>query len=149
MMHTEAIHFDKGLELNGFGWVANIWEAQMVHEFGKDLICDAMKMWVTGTKERWPDTHFVTFGEFGELWRKQYKSNDDWNYRFVERGSGLGDSYNNLEIKWFMNKEFRLALLRDWHTKNSRLTSSTLPVMICKPMNLPIPARRNRLRIGA
>ncbi|MCS3062204.1 DUF3863 domain-containing protein [Parabacteroides distasonis] len=76
-MHTEAIHFDKGLELNGFGWVANIWEAQMVHEFGKDLICDAMKMWVTGTKERWPDTHFVTFGEFGELWRKQYKSNDD------------------------------------------------------------------------
>ncbi|MFR8914038.1 MAG: DUF3863 domain-containing protein, partial [Parabacteroides distasonis] len=119
VMHTEAIHFDKGLELNGFGWVANIWEAQMVHEFGKDLICDAMKMWVTGTKERWPDTHFVTFGEFGELWRKQYKSNDDWNYRFVERGSGLGDSYNNLEIKWFMNKEFRLALLRDWHTKNS------------------------------
>ena len=110
VMHTEAIHFDKGLELNGFGWVANIWEAQMVHEFGKDLICDAMKMWVTGTKERWPDTHFVTFGEFGELWRKQYKSNDDWNYRFVERGSGLGDSYNNLEIKWFMNKEFRLAL---------------------------------------
>ena len=106
VMHTEAIHFDKGLELNGFGWVANIWEAQMVHEFGKDLICDAMKMWVTGTKERWPDTHFVTFGEFGELWRKQYKSNDDWNYRFVERGSGLGDSYNNLEIKWFMNKEF-------------------------------------------
>ena len=76
-------------------------------------------MRVTGTKERWPDTHFVTFGEFGELWRKQYKSNDDWNYRFVERGSGLGDSYNNLEIKWFMNKEFRLALLRDWHTKNS------------------------------
>ena len=149
MMHTEAIHFDKGLELNGFGWVANIWEAQMVHEFGKDLICDAMKMWVTGTKERWPDTHFVTFGEFGELWRKQYKSNDDWNYRFVERGSGLGDSYNNLEIKWFMNKEFRLALLRDWHTKIPRLTSSTLPVMICKPMNLPIPARRNRLRIGA
>ena len=22
-------------------------------------------------------------------------------------------------MKWFMNKEFRLALLRDWHTKNS------------------------------
>ena len=62
-----------------------------------------------------PDTHFVTFGEFGNLWRNQYKTNNDWNYRFTERGSGLGDSYNNLEIKWFMNKEFRLALLRDWH----------------------------------
>ena len=115
VMNTQSIHFDKGFELNKFGWVTNIWEAQMVHEFGKEFICNALEMWVTGTKERWPDTHFVTFGEFGNLWRKQNKTNKDWNYRFVERGSGLGDSYNNLEIRWFMNKEFRLALLRDWH----------------------------------
>ncbi len=114
VMHTTAIHFDKGMELNGFGWITNIWEAQLVYEMGKDLICDAMSMWVTGIKEKWPDTHFVSFGEFGEIWRKVHPDND-WNYRFEERGSGLGDSYNNLEIKWFMNKEFRLALLRDWH----------------------------------
>lgn len=115
VMHTQSIHFDKGFELNGFGWVTNIWEAQMVHEFGKDLICNALEMWVGGTKKQWPDTHFVTFGEYGNIWRNQHKNNDRWNYRFEERGSGLGDSYNNLEIKWFMNKEFRLALLRDWH----------------------------------
>lgn len=115
VMHTQSIHFDKGFELNGFGWVTNIWEAQMVHEFGKDLICGALEMWVTGTKKRWPDTHFITYGEYGDLWRAQHKNNDHWNYRFEERGSGLGDSYNNLEIKWFMNKAFRLALLRDWH----------------------------------
>lgn len=115
VMHTQSIHFDKGFELNGFGWVTNIWEAQMVYEFGKDLICGALEMWVTDTKKRWPDTHFVTFGEYGELWRAQNKNNNQWNYRFEERGSGLGDSYNNLEIKWFMNKEFRLAVLRDWH----------------------------------
>ncbi len=115
VMHTESIHFDKGFEFNKFGWVTNIWEAQLVYEIGKEFICDALKMWVGDTKKRWPGTHFVTFGEFGNLWRKHYKSNDEWNYRFVERGSGLGDSYNNLEIKWFMNKEFRLALLRDWH----------------------------------
>lgn len=119
VMHTQSIHFDKGFELNGFGWGTNIWEAQMVHEFGKELICNAMEMWVTDTKKRWPDTHFLSFGEFGNLWREQYKTNNDWNYRFEERGSGLGDSYNNLEIKWFMNKEFRLALLRDWHKKES------------------------------
>lgn len=35
VMHTEAIHFDKGLELNGFGWVANIWEAQMYMSSGR------------------------------------------------------------------------------------------------------------------
>jgi len=118
VMHTQSIHFDKGVELNGFGWVPNIWEAQLVPEVGGTFVCDAMEMWVKGTKERWPDTRFVTFGEFGTIWREHNKSNDDWNYRFEERGSGLGDSYNNLEIKWFMNKEFRLALLRDWHMKS-------------------------------
>lgn len=119
VMHTQSIHFDKGFELNNFGWVTNIWEAQMVYEFGKEFICNALEKWVSGTKKRWPNTHFVTFGEYGNLWRNQYKTNDDWNYRFEERGCGLGDSYNNLEIKWFMNKEFRLALLCDWH-KNTQ-----------------------------
>lgn len=115
VMHTQSIHFDKGFELNRFGWVTNIWEAQLVYEMGKDLICNALQMWVTDTKKRWPDTHFVTFGEYGNIYRNQHKTNNELNYRFEERGSGLGDSYNNLEIKWYMNKEFRLALLRDWH----------------------------------
>lgn len=115
VMHTQSLHFDRGFESNGFGWVTSIWEAQMVHEFGKELICDALETWVADTKRRWPDTRFVTFGEYGTSWREQYKDNSSWNYRFEERGAGLGDSYNNLEIKWFMNKEFRLALLRDWH----------------------------------
>lgn len=118
VMHTQSIHFDKGFELNKFGWVTNIWEAQLVHEFGQNFICDALKMWVGDTLKRWPDTQFVTFGEFGMIWRDHYKKNT-WDYRFEERGAGLGDSYNNLEIKWFMNKDFRLALLRDWH-KNGR-----------------------------
>lgn len=119
VMHTMAIHFEKGLELNGFGWATNIWEAQLIHEIGKEKICDALELWVSDTKKRWPDTHFISFGEFGTLWREKYKTNDDWNYRFEERGSGLGDSYNNLEIRWFMNKEFRLAILRDWHKRRS------------------------------
>lgn len=119
VMHTQSIHFDKGVELNGFGWVTNVWEAQMYYEFGKEFICNALEKWVSDTKRRWPDVHFVTYGEFGELWRSENKSNDNLNYRFEERGSGLGDSYNNLEIKWFMNKKFRLALLRDWHKANS------------------------------
>jgi hypothetical protein len=121
VMHTQSIHFDEGFQRNRFGWVTNIWEAQMVHEFGKELICSALERWVSGTKKRWPDTHFVTFGEFGGIWRKQYATNSDWNYSFVERGSGLGDSYNNLEIKWFMNRNLRLALLRDWQQGSPEL----------------------------
>ena len=114
VMHTTGIHFDEGFRRNGFGWVTNIWEAQLVYEFGRDLICSAMEQWVEGTRTRWPDTRFVTFGEFGELWRREYPNNSSWNYSFLERGSGLGDSFNNLEIEWFMNSSFRLALLRDW-----------------------------------
>jgi hypothetical protein len=34
--------------------------------------------------------------------------------RFVQRGTGIGCSDANLEIRWFMNRQFRLALLRDW-----------------------------------
>jgi hypothetical protein len=115
VMHTQSIHFDTGFELNGFGWVTSIWEAQLVYEKGKDRICKALEMWVTDTKKRWPNTHFVTFGEYGTIWGNRFKTNNEWNYRFIERGSGIADSYNNLEIKWFMNREFRLALLRDWH----------------------------------
>lgn len=37
------------------------------------------------------------------------------NYSFFERESGLGDTYNNLETRWVMNKYFHLALLHDWH----------------------------------
>jgi hypothetical protein len=37
------------------------------------------------------------------------------NYRFEEKGLGIGSSWGNEEIRWFMNKEFRLALLRNWH----------------------------------
>ncbi len=117
VMHTQSIHFDDGFQRNKFGWVTNIWEAEMVGEFGQVLVCSALERWVTDTKRRWPDTHFVTFGEYGEIWRKQYQTNEDWNYSFLERGSGLGDSYNNLEIEWFMNKHLRLALLRDWQTE--------------------------------
>lgn len=118
VMHTEGIHYDKGYELNGFGWVTNIWETQMYHETGKEKVIPAMEQWIKETKEKWNNVKFITYGEFGELWRKTHKSND-FNYRFCERGSGLGDSYNNLELKWFMNKKFRMALLRDWHKRNS------------------------------
>lgn len=118
VMHTQSIHFDRGFELNKFGWVTTIWEAALVaqnRDKGSDFTYKALSMWVEGTMQRWPKAKFVSFGEFGETWRQHYRNNEEWNYRFVERGSGLGDSYNNLEIRWFMNKSFRLALLRDWH----------------------------------
>ncbi|WP_421944251.1 DUF3863 domain-containing protein [Pedobacter sp.] len=114
MMHSTAIHFDKGFELNGFAWVTNCWELSL--EYDPARLTD----WVSSVKKRWPDTKLITQGEFGMLWRKHYKSNT-FNYRFVERGSGIGGSDANNEIRWFMNKDFRLALLKDWKLNSPQM----------------------------
>ena len=106
MMHTTAIHFDKGYELNGFAWVTNCWELCLPYD-PADL-----KNWLASIRNRWPDTKLITQGEFGLIWRKHYKSNS-FNYRFAEKGSGIGGSNADNEIKWFMNKDFRLALLKN------------------------------------
>jgi len=76
-----------------------------------------MEKWVTSTVKQWPDVKFITFGEYGKIWRQHFQNNDPVNYRFEEKGLGIGSSWGNEEIRWFMNKEFRLALLRNWHKK--------------------------------
>ncbi|MHB8580120.1 MAG: DUF3863 domain-containing protein [Ignavibacteriaceae bacterium] len=105
ILHTAAIHYDKGFELNKFAWVTNCWEVC--------LPIIGLTEFFSSIKKCWPDTKCITQGEFGLIWREHFKNNN-FDYRFVERGSGIGGSNENLEIRWFMNKEFRLALLRDW-----------------------------------
>jgi hypothetical protein len=111
MTECTAIHFDKGFELNNWAWVTNMWEISLVPQTRH---LDVLTRWVENIRTRWPDAECPLLGDFGEMWRKQYENNDDMNYRFVERGTGIGGSHANLEIRWFMNKKFRLALLRDW-----------------------------------
>jgi hypothetical protein len=112
MLHSTAIHFDRGFELNGFGWVTNCWEVSLPI----DVV--GLTNWLSEIKKRWPDVKFITQGEFGLIWRKHYQAND-FNYRFEEKGSGIGGSDADKEIRWFMNKDFRLALLRNLKMDNS------------------------------
>jgi hypothetical protein len=105
VLHTVSIHFDKGYELNKFAWVTNCWELS--------LPMDGLTKFFSAIKKRWPLVKSLTQGDFGLLWRDHFKSNE-FDYRFVERGSGIGGSDENMEICWFMNKNFRLALLHDW-----------------------------------
>jgi Domain of Unknown Function with PDB structure (DUF3863)/Domain of Unknown Function with PDB structure (DUF3864) len=107
MMDTTAVHFDRGCSLNGFGWVTAIWETSIGHD--ADLT-----YWLQATKARWPDTQVLSEGEFGLKWREHTPSNSRLNYRFDQRGTGVPGSEKDLEIKWFMNQEFRLALLSNW-----------------------------------
>ena len=106
MMHTTAIHFDKGFELNNFAWVTNCWEISL------NIDTKGLTKWLENIRTRWPDVKFITQGEFGLIWREHYKSNN-FDYRFIETGSGIGGSDPDKEIRWFMNKKFRLALLKD------------------------------------
>ena len=48
------------------------------------------------------------------IWPEHYADNDLFDYRFIQRGTGIGGSDAPLEIRWFMNRDFRLALLRNW-----------------------------------
>ena len=112
MLHTTAIHFDRGFELNGFAWVTNCWEVSL------PIDVTGLTNWLSEIKKRWPDVKFITQGEFGLIWRKHYRDNS-FNYRFEEIGSGIGGSDADKEIRWFMNKGFRLALLSDLNKDNT------------------------------
>lgn len=107
MMYTTSVHYDRGFELNGFAWVTNCWELSL------PIDISGLKDWLNEIKRRWPDVRFITQGEFGLLWRKHYKENT-FDYRFEQKGSGIGGSDVNMQIRWFMNKDFRLALMKDW-----------------------------------
>ena len=106
MLHTTAVHFDRGIELNGFAWVTNCWEICLPYDF------TAITRWLNAIRKRWPDTRFVTQGEFGLIWREQYKGNE-FRYSFEQKGSGIGGSDSDKKIRWMMNRSFRLALLSE------------------------------------
>jgi hypothetical protein len=113
MLDTTAVHLDGGHAMNGFGWVTAIWEVSIGHD--ADLT-----YWLEAVRERWPDTRVITEGEFGLEWRKNTQNNARLNYRFDEKGTGAPGTERELEIRWYMNNQFRLALLRDWaHDKPS------------------------------
>ena len=111
MLATTAAHFDTGFDLNRWAWVTNCWEISLVPQVGHLEILTA---WVRAIRERWPSAECLTLGDFGQIWREEHRTNEDIDYRFRQRGTGIGGSDADLEIRWFMNKQFRLALLRDW-----------------------------------
>lgn len=108
IMATTSAHFDDGHAANGFAWVTNCWEICLVAQFGK---LEALTGWLRSVRQRWPDARMLTLGDFGSLWRKHNPDNANLNYRFVQRGTGIGGSDIDKRIRWFMNKSFRLALL--------------------------------------
>jgi hypothetical protein len=112
MMDTTAVHFDSGYTMNQFGWVTAIWEVSIGHD-------EDLTYWLQTVRDRWPDTQVITEGEFGLEWRKHTPNNNELDYRFVAKGTGAPGSEKELQIRWFMNQKFRLALMKDW-TKDTQ-----------------------------
>jgi hypothetical protein len=114
MVETTAAHFDAGFKLNGWAWVTNCWEVSLVPQIGN---LDVLTRWAKRIRERWPGAECLTLGDFGAAFRAQHKDNEGWRYRFAQRGTGIGGSERQIEVRWFMSREFRLALERDWKAK--------------------------------
>ena len=111
MLDTTAMHFDRGHALNGFAWVTGIWEVSVGHD-------EDLTWWLQAVRDRWPDTQVLTEGAFGLAWRSHTPNNSKLNYRFDAKGTGAPGSERELEIQWFMNQQFRLALLHNWQTRS-------------------------------
>jgi len=114
IVQTTAAHFDAGFALNGWAWVTNCWEISLVPQIGH---LEVLTRWTKRIRERWPSAECLTLGDFGNAFRAQFPNNENLRYRFVQRGTGVGGSEVPLEIRWFMCREFRLALLRSWRDK--------------------------------
>ena len=119
MLATTATHFDDGFAHNGFAWVTCGWEmclveGRKIYGYGGRNGMEGLQLWLTEIRKRWPDTKLLNQGGFGELWRARFKNNDKLDYQFVHRGCGIRASEADKEIRWFMNRDFRLALLRKW-----------------------------------
>ena len=150
MLATTAAHFDTGFELNSFAWVNNIWELCLVE--GRKIYgykgrngIDGLVIWLSEMRRRWPEAKCITQGEFGMLWRAQFQNNDHLNYRFVQRGSGIGGSDAEMEIRWFMNKDFRLALLRNWQDNSpEKLIDFTRYDLTAREPADPTPGQHSR-----
>jgi len=114
IVQTTAAHFDTGFALNGWAWVTNCWEISLVPQIGH---LEVLTRWTKRIRERWPSAECLTLGDFGNAYRAHTPNNKNLRYRFVQRGTGIGGSEVPLEIRWFMCREFRLALLRSWRDK--------------------------------
>jgi hypothetical protein len=114
IVQTTAAHFDTGFALNGWAWVTNCWEISLVPQIGH---LEVLTRWTKRIRERWPSAECLTLGDFGSAYRARYPDNENLRYRFVQKGTGVGGSEVPLEIRWFMCREFRLALLRSWRDK--------------------------------
>jgi hypothetical protein len=107
-LHATRQHFDTGFALNGMAFVTSIWEISLAQAVNSSYLAQ----WLSAVRAQWPDAQMLTHGDFGLRWRSAHVSND-FNYSFVEIGSGIAGSDADKELSFYVNRAFRLVLLRN------------------------------------
>lgn len=90
-----------------------------------DIDGDTVYGFFSALKERYPDAEVVTIGELGESFRRENKDNSALDYRFVHKGTGKGGSLADVQITWYMNDVFRMALKKNLRTGEERVIDFT------------------------
>ncbi|MCL5998809.1 MAG: DUF3863 domain-containing protein [Chloroflexi bacterium] len=116
MQATTQAHFGaENVERNPFAWVTNCYEISEVNRARRHRpeTLQVFGEWVAWIKRTWPDAQCPTIAEFGQQVRAQHPDNESLAYILNQRGTGIGASFADQEVVWFMNKYFRLGIVKE------------------------------------
>jgi len=124
-MKTIEVHFEKGVEDNGFGFVDAIWELSLFGGERPAVKIEWFASLLEAIKKKYPDAYLTTLSEIGFAWMKENPDNSRWNYHFIQKGSGIFCSDANKTVEWFMNKDFRLGFMTESESKEKLVIDYT------------------------
>ncbi len=134
MLKSAAQMLDESYESNGnFGFATAIWELCLIH----DNFCVNENMifrFLSELKKAYPDVKVVPFGQIGDEFRRAHKDNSDVSYVFTHKGIGAYGSASDVQIQWYMNTLFRLAIKTDLNTgKRTVIDFTDYTKKACEP----------------
>lgn len=114
MKYSTNVHFcDENVNNNPFAWVVNNYEIGEMNRWKSKGCLDGFSEWIAWIKDTWPDVQCTTLANMAYELKKEHKDNDLFNYKFYQKGSGIGASFADQEVVWIMNKKLRMGLLKE------------------------------------
>jgi hypothetical protein len=109
-------HYQDSMAFNPFTWITVNIETVLVHQI-PDL--PYITKWIQWIKQNWPDVVCPPLSRFALDFKHEFPNNDRLAYELHQKGNGVGASNPKEEIIWFMNKKFRLGILKDKRNRKS------------------------------
>lgn len=93
-----------------FVWITNQLEPSVI--FFDDDCARATRDWLAYLAETYPDLKLLSTDRFADRFMQTFPDNESLNYNFRYRGTGISGSDPAEEMLWWMNKDYRLGVLR-------------------------------------